>query len=242
MTGSFAVLDYPAWHSLRGPHRRFAVPGQPDGSRAFRYRPDIAPFAAVEDPDDPQSWNALAALTGPGDSMAVQLSPSSAHGVRRATAPTGWTVVTELLLTQMISTIEETPGVGDPVVELTSADVDEMLALAKLTKPGPFARATVDLGGYLGIRRGGRLVAMAGRRFGPPGWGEVSAVCTHPGHRGQGLSRRLVSAVTAGIRRDGNRPFLHVMHENKVAARIYESMGFVRRADLLLTVVRPPES
>ncbi|MEV6903391.1 GNAT family N-acetyltransferase [Amycolatopsis sp. NPDC051372] len=81
----------------------------------------------------------------------------------------------------------------------------------------------------------GRLVAMAGRRFGPPGWAEVSAVCTHPGHRGQGLSRRLVSEVMAGIRRDGNRPFLHVMHENKIAARIYEQMGFVRRADLLLT-------
>jgi hypothetical protein len=39
-----------------------------------------------------------------------------------------------------------------------------MLELARRTKPGPFLPRTVELGTYLGLRRGGALVAMAGER------------------------------------------------------------------------------
>ena len=78
-----------------------------------------------------------------------------------------------------------------------------MIALAELTRPGPFAASTVELGGYLGVRREGRLVAMAGRRLHLPGWIEISAVCTHPDHRGQGLSRLLMAGVETAIRRAG---------------------------------------
>ncbi len=53
---------------------------------------------------------------------------------------------------------------------LGQADVQEMLDLARRTKPGPFLPRTVEMGTYLGIRRGGPLVAMAGERLHPPGW------------------------------------------------------------------------
>ncbi len=59
-------------------------------------------------------------------------------------------------------------------VRLGDADMLEMLDLVARTQPGPFLPRTHLLGTYLGIRRGGRLVATAGERFRPPGWVEVA--------------------------------------------------------------------
>ena len=80
---------------------------------------------------------------------------------------------------------------GDGVIELTESDVPEMMALAEPTKPGPFGRRTRELGTYIGIRRSGTLVAMAGERLRLPGFTEVSAVCTHLRSRGAILERRI---------------------------------------------------
>ena len=52
---------------------------------------------------------------------------------------------------------------------LGPADVGEMLALVELTRPGPFAVRTVELGGYVGVFDDGALVAMAGERLRAPG-------------------------------------------------------------------------
>ena len=71
-----------------------------------------------------------------------------------------------------------------------------MMALTALTKPGPFNKRTHELGGYLGIRREGKLVAMAGERLKVPGYTEVSAICTHPEHTGHGYARILTMEVT----------------------------------------------
>ena len=45
------------------------------------------------------------------------------------------------------------------------ADAAEMLDLVARTDPGPFRKRAVELGRYLGIRRDGQLVAMAGERL-----------------------------------------------------------------------------
>jgi hypothetical protein len=44
-------------------------------------------------------------------------------------------------------------------------DAPEMLALARLTEPGPFLPRTHVMGRFLGIRIDGRLAAMAGERM-----------------------------------------------------------------------------
>ena len=105
---------------------------------------------------------------------------------------------------------------ADPeAVRLGPADVPEMLDLVARTQPGPFLPRTITSGTYLGIRRGGALVAMAGERMRPPGWGEISAVCTDPAHRGQGLAGRLVRAVGAVVRERGDVPFLHAAADER---------------------------
>ena len=94
----------------------------------------------------------------------------------------------------------EVVPLGDPTPPTCSA-------LVELARPGPFSSRTWELGGYVGVRAGGQLVAMAGRRFRPEGWCEISAVATHPDHRRQGLGEHLVRVVAAGIAERGRRPF-----------------------------------
>jgi predicted GNAT family acetyltransferase len=81
---------------------------------------------------------------------------------------------------------------------------------------------------------------MAGERLHPPGWTEISAVCTDPAFRGRGLAARLVRAVGAGIRARGETPFLHAAASNVHAIRLYESLGFRLRRELIFSALRVP--
>jgi predicted GNAT family acetyltransferase len=98
----------------------------------------------------------------------------------------------------------------------------------------------VELGTYLGFRRRGALVAMAGERLHPPGWTEISAVCTDPAHRGEGLATRLVHALVAGIRARGESPFLHAAASNVRAIRLYQDLGFRLRMPIPFVGIRVP--
>jgi predicted GNAT family acetyltransferase len=79
---------------------------------------------------------------------------------------------------------------------------------------------------------------MAGERLHPEGWTEISAICTDPAARGQGLASRLIAAVAHGIRERSETPFLHVAASNENAIRLYEATGFVRRRELVFSGLR----
>nr|WP_240898070.1 GNAT family N-acetyltransferase [Agromyces luteolus] len=114
-----------------------------------------------------------------------------------------------------------------------------MLALARLTEPGPFEARTHELGGFVGVREPttGALVAMAGERMRPDGHTEVSGVCTHPDHRGRGLAAALSIAVARRILARSETPFLHAYARNRPAVALYERLGFVHRADVEVVVL-----
>ncbi|MEV0917482.1 GNAT family N-acetyltransferase [Streptomyces sp. NPDC049967] len=220
------ILDNAAWAALTGPHAHLAE----RVGRAARYPTDVSPFSAIEDPADPRAWDDLAALVGPGAVTPV----SGARAV-----PDGWSVERGGDGVQLV----DTALYAEPAPEaepLGPADVPEILELIALTQPGPFLPRTIELGGYLGIRDRGRLIALAGERLHPPGWTEISAVCTHPDHRGRGLATRLVRAVAAGIRERGDTPFLHAAADNTQAIRLYESIGFTLRRRTRFLLVRAP--
>ncbi|SCE15528.1 FR47-like protein, partial [Streptomyces sp. BpilaLS-43] len=131
-------------------------------------------------------------------------------------------------------------GPDAEAVLLGPRDVPDMLELVARTRPGPFLPGTVELGTYLGVRRAGVLVAMAGERLHPPGWTEISGVCTDESVRGQGLATRLIRAVAHGIRERGETPFLHAASSNTGAVRLYESLGFrLRRRTAFLSALVP---
>ncbi|MGW2824710.1 GNAT family N-acetyltransferase [Streptomyces sp. NPDC001443] len=222
------VLDNAAWAALTGPHAHLAE----RVGRAARYPTDVSPFTALEDPADPRAWDDLAALVGPGAVTAVT-------AVR--TVPEGWAIEDSGAGVQLVDTALSAEPAPE-AVRLGPADVPEILGLIALTQPGPFLTRTVELGTYLGIRDRGRLIALAGERLRPPGWTEISAVCTHPDHRGRGLATRLVRAVAAGIRERGDTPFLHAAASNTRAIRLYESIGFTLRRRTRFTLVRTPDA
>jgi predicted GNAT family acetyltransferase len=112
-----------------------------------------------------------------------------------------------------------------------------MLALATLTKPGPFLPRTHELGQFWGVKENGRLIAMAGERMKLPGFTEVSGVCTHPDFRGRGLAGVLSRVVATHIMNRGETPFLHAYAANRPAISLYESLGFRLRCNVGVTVL-----
>ena len=140
---------------------------------------------------------------------------------------------------QMVATRRSRRESDDQHLMLSPADSAEMLALATLTKPGPFFRNTPRLGDFIGIRVHDRLVAMAGQRMSFDGWTEISGVCVHPDFRGQGMAQRLITEMCEKIEDSGKRPFLHTYADNTAAIRLYEYLGFEIRREVQVTMFGP---
>jgi len=220
-------LDNAVWSALDGPHAHLAD----RLGRAARYPADIYAFSALDDPEDPAAWTDLHRLAGPATT--VRIKPVE-------TIPDGWELIREGRGVQLVGTALRAEP--DPeAVRLGPDDVPEILDLVARTRPGPYLKRTILLGTYLGIRHEGRLIALAGERLKPPGWTEISAVCTDPAHRGKGLATRLIRAVAAGIRERGDTPFLHAAADNTNAIRLYESIGFELRRGSRIVEVRTPD-
>jgi len=221
-------LDNPIWHALTGPHRHLGLAAGP----VRRYQPDYAPFAAFEDPSvGPMS--ALLEATPPGAGAVMFTDQAVA-------APSGIEIVMAGLLPQMVARRPMPARDETALMPLGLSDVPEMLDLVALTQPGPFARRTVEMGRYLGLRIDGQLAAMAGERLRLDGYTEVSAVCTHPAHRRKGYAALVVSAVSRAIMARGDTPFLHVRPENVAAIATYEALGFETRRSIHLSVLQRP--
>ncbi|MGW6195235.1 GNAT family N-acetyltransferase [Kribbella sp. NPDC055110] len=217
-------LQNPVYDALTGPHASFAeVRGN-----ARRYPSAIAPFLALPgDPTD-QDWSDAAELVGPGTVVAL-MRPEFP-------LPDTFKLDRAIDLVQFVAPAS-LPAEDPEAVVLGVDDVPEMLALVALTDPGPFRSRTIELGTYVGIRRAGELIAMAGTRFALPEYTEISAVCTHPSYQGQGLATRLIRTVAAHITATGRTPFLHTGAANSAAIRLYRSLGFTLSNEMKVTVV-----
>ena len=211
---SVHMLDRPVWNALATRQSGLAIGDE----RARRFRPDINMFGAAAEPS-PESLAALAALAPEGGIIGtVEVEP--------LLAVPGLTLQRQAAVNQMVA--ERSPGQSQAFdhVVLGDDDAAEMLALATLTEPGPFFAATHRMGHFIGVRKQGRLIAMAGQRMRVPGFTEVSAVCTHPDHRGQGLAGKLMRVLIDRIVNEGDAAFLHVYPDNTGAIGLYEALGF----------------
>lgn len=212
-------LDRPVWDALATKLASFACGGE----RARRFASDVGPLAGARD-DTPESLAELAALIpADGTLLLLQADP--------IVVPPGAIATTTASAVQMVAGELAAPARTDvPIERLTEVDAPAMLALATLTKPGPFATRTPMLGEFWGVKERGGLVAMAGERMRHDGFTEVSGVCTHPDARGRGLARALSAWVAARIAARGETPYLHAYATNTAAIQLYESLGFRLRS------------
>jgi len=220
-------LDNPVWAALSGRQQNFAT-----GSGRFKcFRDDVGLFAAAARPED--GYEGLGDVMHPG--AVVGIVTTAPIGI-----PAGLELVEASAVPQMVAASFVPAGRDVSMRTLADPDVPAMLELTGLTRPGPFFSRTIELGHYLGVFDGPRLVAMAGERMRLPGLTEISAVCTHPDYQGRGYAKALMSSIGREIVARGETPFLHVRAANAVAIATYRSLGFDVRREIIFTVLRRP--
>ena len=218
-------LDRPVWKAFTTRQREFAI----GDARALRIDPAVGLFAAAAD-NQPESLAALAEL----------LPQQGVVGLVERTPPVlpaSARIVKQAICVQMIADDVTAAPPTFAYQSLESADAADMLELATLTEPGPFAARTRELGDFFGVRQGGQLIAMAGERMRPPGFTEVSGVCTRPGFRGRGLAAGLMTVVARRIVERGETPFLHAYADHHATIALYERLGFRTRATMFFTLI-----
>jgi predicted GNAT family acetyltransferase len=221
------LLDRPVWNAPTSRQANLALGDR----RAVRFDPDYGLFAAAD--ASPEAHAALGALCPPGTGVAL-------FGADEPAPPPQMTVTERATCLQMVADGLEPGEIDFAVTPLTDADAPDMLALAAMTRPGPFFARTHELGDFIGVKSDGILVAMAGERMRLTGFTEVSGVCTHTDHRGRGYAAGLSRIVAARILARGEVPFLHAFETNTAAISIYAALGFKRRRKITLTIlVRP---
>lgn len=224
-------LDNPVWHALATLPDRFAI----RAAHAARFAPEVAPFFAIE--------RRSAAAFADVRSLLGASAEARFFFDEDVPAPRGWRETFKKPITQMLLPRDASlTAKAEHARVLGPDDVPAIRDLVARAKPGPFGARTPELGTYLGIWEGQRLVAMAGERFRFPGYIEISAVATDSAARGRGYGRALSVAMAQRIRAAGQTPFLHVFPDNRSAARLYESIGFVRRRELLVTWLKPADA
>jgi ribosomal protein S18 acetylase RimI-like enzyme len=221
------ILDNIVWHTLVGPHAKYAT----GVSGARRYAPGFSPIVGFENLQHPD-FDALTPYCAPGEHFYC--------GGWTGAAPANWSIDAESTMFLMIGDgIMPVTDEAPDAVRLGPQHAAQALELATLTRPGPFGPRTIELGEYFGYFEGSRLVAMAGERLYDGVHREISGVCTHPDFQGRGMARRLMTKLIARQQQRHETPFLHVMRDNGNAHRFYERMGFRDYHETIIRVISP---
>ncbi|WP_375230115.1 GNAT family N-acetyltransferase [Roseobacter sp. S98] len=216
-----ALLDRPVWNALMSRLSDISIPA---GSARMMHE-DTSPLAAAASGSqiDMQEFAAMVAHKG-APVLTLERETPVCPLLQGPKERVGGV--------QMIAVRPATPKDRYRIHELGPDDAAEMFDLAARTKPGPFERNTHTMGDFIGIRRAGHLVAMAGQRLKLPGYTEISAVCVDSGHRGCGMAADLIRHMCQRIIAEGDVPFLHTYANNRTAIELYEHLGFEIRTQM----------
>lgn len=221
------LLDNPIYHALNTAQKSMS-----EGNATVKYyQPTIAAFAG------------LATHSKENLELLYQVSPEESVFVifSKTALPLDkqWELLTHIDMYQLVYEGKETPIITNQKwVDLFEENVEVMKALVELTKPGPLLDRTIEFGDYIGIFDADQLVAMAGHRFNPAPYREISAVCTHPDYVGRGYGFVLLQEQIKRILTREEIPFLHVRADNEGAIHLYQKLGFVIRTEMTAYVIK----
>ena len=211
------LLDNPVYNALLSGD---ALLGSGSDTVKF-FDEQVSPFAGFEE-DNENGFGELYELLPPGRKILY----ATRNIIKE---PRDWQLTHHIPGLQFVFTGEIITGDHSPnIIKLQSKHVDEMIALASLTKPGPFNKRTIEFGNYYGIFVNDQLAAMTGQRLHVNNYTEMSAVCTHPNFTGKGFAAALIQHQLGIILNSGQIPFLHVRDDNERAIALYERLGFVQ--------------
>ncbi|WP_316829432.1 GNAT family N-acetyltransferase [Pedobacter aquatilis] len=219
------ILDNPIYNSLATAHHKFAK----SFGQTNHYLEDIASFAGLKN-NSAEDLNELYKNSVDGNLFIV-------FSIEQLQIPEKWKLITHIDMHQMVYDSVKFPEESSDYFDLNENHVQEMIALVDLTKPGPFKSRTIDLGNYTGIFDGEKLISMAGNRFNPAPYMEISAVCTHPDYLGKGYSKSIMNEQVKRIILNNQIPFLHVKSDNLAAIKLYEKVGFKFRTEMTAYVI-----
>ncbi|MBB5635156.1 GNAT superfamily N-acetyltransferase [Pedobacter cryoconitis] len=226
MKAYLSMLDNPIWNALTNNHQNFSA----GTIEIKRYEKDTIPFMGMEGTDGKLLEN-IAPFFELNEEVFLK---DDVHGI-----PDCWETLNKLNCLQMIympATFKTIDREG--IIKLSAAEASELFELVNLVQPGFFKQKTSLLGDYYGIKKDGHLVAAAGERFKLKGFTELSAVCTHPEHTGNGYAQRLLNVLCSKNLEEGNTPFLHVVDSNTRAIKIYEHLDFKTRINFPLVKLK----
>lgn len=211
-------LDNPTWAALTSHQAAFAIVE----GMARRFPHEVCVHGAIASPILP-AWQSLARIAR---------EPVGLFSLQPPHLPAGWTITRQVELREMVHEhpTELKSSQQIEVVELTGDDLPQMSALYEATRPGrKLSPRLYRLGGFMGVKQEGRVVAMGCVRLHLRGYREISTVGTLPECEGHGYGTAIVNELARRIRAAGEMPFLTVRSDNHRAAEIYERLGFRER-------------
>ncbi|MFC3563470.1 GNAT family N-acetyltransferase [Pedobacter jamesrossensis] len=220
------ILDNPIYNSLITAHHKYSA-----GSENVKfYNKEIASFAGLKN-NSIKDFEELYKISDANDLFIV-------FSKLKIEIPKSWKLITRIDMYQLVYQKNEIPEFDNiSLRDLCETNVTEMTDLVNLTKPGPFRIRTIDLGNYTGIFEDDKLVSMAGHRFNPTPYTEISAVCTHPDYLGKGYAYILLCEQVKRILNKSEIPFLHVRSDNIAAVKLYQKVGFEIRTEMIAYVI-----
>ncbi len=225
------ILDNPIWNALSTEQHSMSLISDDKLARRFPY--SVGPLSGLSE-QTIEAYASLGTLVEKGEPIILFLDEP-------LNAPDNWEVIVNEGLTQMVLEKPLNEVRTDNVTVLDDKDIDEMIALTKLTQPGPFRDRTIDYSGYIGIKTDGRLQAMAGHRLHMTGYTEISTVCTHPDSQGKGYAKQLLTLTAKSILSRNETPFLHTWERNSHAIEVYKKLGFKQRKLLTVASIKRKE-
>jgi ribosomal protein S18 acetylase RimI-like enzyme len=216
------ILDNPIWHGLCTGNEKISK----GNSEAKFFSPNVSIHAGLRE-NDKYHLEQLYELLPVNRSVTIYTD-------KIVQIPNTWCITNNEILHQMVYTGGGYVTNSCEVKLLNKTHTAAMMNLTEIAKPGPFFERTIDLGNYNGIFCGDQLIAMAGYRFQPDPYIEISAVCTHPNHLRKGHAALIINNLVCDITRQSFIPFLHVKAKNSNAILLYEKLGFTKRRELNL--------